>query len=209
VAALLVKTSRTAVFLALVGWASLAAQLVLSVQHQMRLGHSAAFGVFMYAGYYTILTNLFCAIVATAFVKPRASSSRWAAWREPWVVTAAAVSIVMVGLIFHVLLRAQYQPTGIAAVTNLIHHYIVPIVFAVFWWRTVPRGALVWGDVWRVFAYPAAYLVYVLMRGEVSGVYPYFFIDVRNLGYDGVLLNVAGMSALFIGAGVAFVAAKR
>jgi hypothetical protein len=60
-----------------------------------------------------------------------------------------------------------------------------------------------------VFAYPAAYLVYVLMRGEVSGVYPYFFIDVRNLGYDGVLLNVAGMSALFIGAGVAFVAAKR
>jgi len=138
-AALLVNQAL-ARLLAVTGWAALAVQLVLSVQHQMQLGHSAAFGVFMYTGYYTILTNLFCSIVATAFSVPRAPESRWAAWREPWVVTAAAVSIVMVGLIFHVLLRAQYQPTGIAAITNLIHHYIVPIVFAIFWWRAVPRG---------------------------------------------------------------------
>jgi hypothetical protein len=208
VAALLVN-QVTARLLAVIGWAALAVQLVLSVQHQMKLGHSAAFGVFMYTGYYTILTNLFCTIVATAFSVPRAPESRWSAWREPWVVTAAAVSIVMVGLIFHVLLRAQYQPTGIAAITNVIHHYIVPIVFAIFWWRVVPRGSLVWGDVWRVFAYPAAYLFYVLMRGEIGGVYPYFFIDVRNLGYVQVLVNASAISALFVGAGLAFVAAKR
>jgi len=67
----------------------------------------------------------------------------------------------------------------------------------------------VWGDVWRVFAYPAAYLVYVLMRGEIGNVYPYFFIDVRNLGYAQVFVNVSAISALFIGAGFAFVAAKR
>jgi hypothetical protein len=202
--------NRTAAWLlAVFGWAALGTQLVLSVQHQMSLGHSPGYGVFMYTGYYTILTNLFCTIVATAFSVQRAPESRWSAWREPWVVTAATVSIVMVGLIFHVLLRAQYQPTGIAAVTNLIHHYIVPVVFAIFWWRVVPRGSLVWGDVGRVFAYPAAYLVYVLMRGEIGGVYPYFFIDVRNLGYAQVLINASAISALFVGAGVAFIAAKR
>ncbi len=202
--------NRTAAWLlAVFGWAALGTQLVLSVQHQMSLGHSPGYGVFMYTGYYTILTNLFCTIVATAFSVQRAPESRWSAWREPWVVTAATVSIVMVGLIFHVLLRAQYQPTGIAAVTSLIHHYIVPVVFAIFWWRVVPRGSLVWSDVWRVFAYPAAYLVYVLMRGEIGGVYPYFFIDVRNLGYVQVLINASAISALFVGAGVAFIAAKR
>lgn len=199
----------TAWALSVVGWAALAVQLVLSVQMQVSRGHTVVYGVFMYAGYYTILTNLFCTLVATAFLLPRDEASRWAAWREPWVVTAAAVSIVMVGLIFHVLLREQYQPTGIAAVTNVIHHYGVPAVFAAFWWRIVPRGSLVWSDVWRVFAYPAAYLVYVLMRGEISGVYPYFFIDARTLGYVGVLVNALGISALFIGAGLAFVAAKR
>jgi len=203
------RTRALAIFLALIGWPALIAQLFASIAHQQQQGHSVAYGVFMYAGYFTILTNLFCTIVATAHSKNHAAESRWNIWREPWVITSAAMTIAMVGLVFHLLLRHQYQPTGVAALTNLIHHYIVPIVFAVFWWRTVPRGALVWGNVWRVFAYPAAYLVYVLMRGEVSGVYPYFFIDVRNLGYDGVLLNVAGMSALFIGAGVAFVAAKR
>ena len=207
-AALLVN-QLTARLLAMFGWAALAAQLVISVQHQMKLGHSAAFGVFMYTGYYTILTNLFCTIVATAFSAPREPGSRWTAWREPWVVTAAAVSIVMVGLIFHALLRAQYQPTGVAAITNVIHHYIVPVVFAIFWWRVVPRGSLVRGDVWRVFAYPAAYLVYILMRGEIGDVYPYFFIDVRNLGYAQVFVNVSAISALFIGAGFAFIAAKR
>ncbi|MFM7397065.1 MAG: Pr6Pr family membrane protein [Gammaproteobacteria bacterium] len=204
------KINRIAAWLlAAFGWVALGTQLVLSVQHQMSLGHSAGYGVFMYTGYFTILTNLFCTIVATAFCKPLTPESRWATWREPWVVTAAAVSIVMVGLIFHVLLRAQYQPTGIAALTNLIHHYIVPVVFAIFWWRVIPRRSLVWADVWRVFAYPAAYLVYVLMRGEIGGVYPYFFIDVRTLGYAAVLVNASAISALFIGAGLAFVAAKR
>jgi len=199
----------TAWLLAAFGWAALITQLVLSVQHQMRLGHSAAFGVFMYTGYYTILTNLFCTIVATAFCKSHAPGSRWAAWHKPWVITAAAVSIVLVGLIFHVLLRAKYQPTGVAAFTNVIHHYIVPIVFVIFWWRVVPCGSLVWSDVWRVFAYPATYLVYVLVRGELGGVYPYFFIDVRTLGYMAVFINASAISALVIGVGLAFVAAKR
>jgi hypothetical protein len=47
------------------------------------------------------------------------------------------------------------------------------------------------------------------MRGEIGGVYPYFFIDVRNLGYVQVLVNASAISALFVGAGLAFVAAKR
>jgi hypothetical protein len=147
--------------------------------------------------------------VATAFARPRSPPSHWLALREPWVVTTAAVSIVMVGAIFHVLLRHEYQPTGLSALTNLIHHYLVPAGFAVFWWFAVPRRSLMWSDIWRVFAYPTAYLVYTLMRGEVSGVYPYFFIDVSVIGYARALLNSVGISLIFIATGLVFVAAKR
>jgi hypothetical protein len=115
----------------------------------------------------------------------------------------------MVGAIFHVLLRHEYQPTGLSALTNLIHHYLVPAGFAVFWWFAVPRRSLMWSDIWRVFAYPTAYLVYTLMRGEVSGVYPYFFIDVSVIGYARALLNSVGISLIFIATGLVFVAAKR
>ena len=198
-----------AALLAVLGWCSLVAQCVLSIRLHMERGETAAWGLFIYAGYFTILTNLLCALVTTAYARAQASGPRWAALREPWVVTSAAVSIVMVGAIFHVLLRHEYQPDGLSALTNLIHHYIVPVGFAIFWWLVVPRSSLVWSDIWRIFAYPAAYLVYVLMRGEVGGVYPYFFVDVSVIGYARAFLNAAGISLLFIATGLAFVAAKR
>ncbi|NBR18202.1 MAG: hypothetical protein EBT81_10125 [Gammaproteobacteria bacterium] len=128
------RTRVLAIFLAVVGWPALVTQLFASIEYQQQRGHGVAYGVFMYAGYFTILTNLFCTLVATAHSKNHPAESRWTVWREPWVVTSAAMAIAMVGLVFHLLLRHQYQPTGIAALTNLIHHYIVPIVFLVFWW---------------------------------------------------------------------------
>lgn len=192
--------------LALVGWAALIVQCYLSVRTQQQLGHSAAYGVFMYAGYFTILSNAFCALVATACARNTPSLEFW---RQPWVVTAAATAIVMVGIVFHLLLSKTYQPTGLPAVTNLIHHYLVPTVFAVFWWRVVPRGALVWSDVWRVGAYPAAYLVYIAARGEMTGVYPYWFVDVATIGYANALRNSAGLAVVFGLASLMFVAVKR
>lgn len=192
--------------LAIAGWASLILQCYLSIKLQRQLGHTTAFGVLMYTGYFTILTNAFCALVATACGW---SIPRLVAWREPWVVTAAGASILLVGVIFFVLLRHQYEPTGLAALTNAVHHYLVPAVFTLFWWRVVPRGALVWGDVWRVFAWPAAYMVYIVARGEMTGLYPYFFIDVATLGYAQAFVNAIGLSAVFIGTGAAYVALKR
>jgi len=192
--------------LAIAGWASLILQCYLSIELQRQLGHTAAFGVLMYTGCFTILTNAFCALVATACGW---SIPRVVAWREPWVVTAAGASILLVGVIFFVLLRHQYEPTGLAALTNAVHHYLVPAVFTLLWWRVVPRGALVWGDVWRVFAWPAAYMVYIVARGEMTGLYPYFFIDVATLGYAQAFVNAIGLSAVFIGTGAAYVALKR
>ena len=87
--------------LAVIGWTALVLQCYLSIRTQQELGHSAAYGVCMYAGYFTILTNAFCALVATACAR---STPSLEFWRQPWVVTAAAMSIVMVGIVFHLLL---------------------------------------------------------------------------------------------------------
>lgn len=198
-----------AALLALLGFAALSTQLYLFVVTQITQGSTAARGLVLYFGYFTILTNLFCAIVATAIAKSPAAESRWQAWRQPWVVTAAAMAILMVGVIFHLLLSKQYQPTGISAVTNVIHHYIVPVGFTILWWRVVARGSLLWNDLPRIVAYPFAYLVYILFRGEVTGLYPYFFIDVPQIGYPQALLNAAGIGLAFVVVSAAFVAAKR
>ena len=42
---------------------------------------------------------------------------------------------------------------------------------------------------------PLLYVVYVLVRGHLTGLYPYPFIDVGALGLKYVLLNALGLCA--------------
>ena len=200
---------RFAAALAVLGWTALVLQAWISVNRHIALGNGAAYGVMMYTGYFTILTNAFCAMVATSLALGPQASANWRWWRRPEMITAAAVSILLVGVVYHLLLRAIHHPTGLEYACNIALHYLVPPLFVLLWWRIVPRGVLLWRDVWMTFAFPAAYAVYVFARGEIAGVYPYPFFDVTKIGYGAALLNAAGLSLAFIAVGLAFVALKR
>lgn len=203
------KLRRFAILLAILGWSAVLTQLYLSIEAEVRAGRGAAFGVLMYTGYFTLLTNILCAAVATACAWPRASSTRMAALREPWVVSAATLSIIMVGSIYFGLLRNMYNPQGVNFWVNSTLHYVIPPLFAIFWWQMVPRGALGVRDIARMLAYPVAYLLYLIVRGEATGLYPYFFIDVPQIGYTDALINAAGISLVFAVAAASMVFLKR
>ena len=201
-------TQNFAALLALVGGLALVVQSVLTVSHHMDEGRSLGFGVVMYTGYFTITTNALCALIALAFSPWFAADRRFATLREPWVVTCATASIVMVGLVYHLLLSRLFHQQGVQAICNAVLHYIIPPLFPILWWFAVPRNSLVWSDAWRVLSYPLGYLVYVVARGEATGLYPYFFIDVPRIGYAQALLNAAGLSVVFIAAGALLIAIK-
>ena len=200
---------RFAAALAVLGWTALVLQAWISVNRHIALGNGAAYGVMMYTGYFTILTNAFCAMVATALALGPKASANWRWWRQPDKVTAAAVSILLVGVVYHLLLRQIHHPIGLEYACNLALHYLVPPLFVLLWWLVVPRGALLWRDAAVAFAFPAAYAVYVFARGEMAGVYPYPFFDVAKIGYGAALRNAAGLSVAFIIVGFGFVALKR
>ena len=200
---------RLAVLLAVLGWAALMLQAWISITRHIALGNGAAYGVMMYTGYFTILTNALCAAVATAVALGARASPALQALRRPAFITAAAVSILLVGVIYHLLLRAIHHPVGLEYACNIALHYLVPPLFVSFWWLAVPRGVLVWRDLWLAFAFPAAYAVYVLARGEIAGVYPYPFFDVTKLGYSDVLRNAVGLSGVFVATGLTMLALKR
>ena len=200
---------RIAVLLAVLGWTALVLQAWISVTRHIALGNGAAYGVMMYTGYFTILTNALCAAVATAVALGARASPAFQALRRPAFITAAAVSILLVGVIYHLLLRAIHHPVGLEYACNIALHYLVPPLFVSFWWLAVPRGVLVWRDLWLAFAFPAAYAVYVLARGEIAGVYPYPFFDVTKLGYSDVLRNAVGLSGVFVATGLTMLALKR
>jgi uncharacterized membrane protein len=200
---------RLAVLLAVLGWTALVLQAWISVTRHIALGNGAAYGVMMYTGYFTILTNALCAAVATAVALGARVRPALQALRRPAFITAAAVSILLVGVIYHLLLRAIHHPVGLEYACNVALHYLVPPLFVVFWWLAVPRGVLVWRDLWLAFAFPAAYAVYVLARGEIAGVYPYPFFDVTKLGYSDVLRNAVSLSGVFVATGLTMLALKR
>jgi len=200
---------RFATGLAIVGWTVLLLQFYLTTTHQMAEGHGFWWGVVLYFGYFTLTTNAFCALVATAYALPEPWAVRWAQWRQPWVVTSAMASIVIVGSVYFLLLRHQYHPEGLQWVVDRFLHYLIPPAFVVFWWRAIPHGHLQWVHLPPMLGYPSAYFGYLLMRGEVTGAYPYFFIDVSRLGYGQVLVNAIGICVLFLGLVSLAIRAKR
>jgi hypothetical protein len=200
---------RYAATLALLGWLAMITQLYLNLTAQLEQGNSLAFGLLMYSGYYTILTNLFCAAVATACALTQTSARVGVLLRNVSVISAAAVSIFMVGVVYMVLLRNQHDPQGLQFLVNALTHYILPVGFVVFWFRVVPARSLEWADLPRLMVFPIVYLVYLALRGEVTGLYPYFFFDVARLGYAQASINAVGMAAGFVLVSSVFIAIKK
>lgn len=192
------NTRRFAAVLAAMGWWSLGTQLWLTTTREMAAGNGFLWGLVVYFGYFTLLTNAYCALVATAVAGGSRLSRGWDRWRQPWVVTGAMAAIVVVGSVFFVLLRQQFHPTGLQWVVDRCFHYVMPLAFVALWWRAVPRGSLHWGHLPPMMVYPSAYLGYLMVRGELIGQYPYFFVDVTRFGYFQVLLNSVGIALVFV-----------
>jgi hypothetical protein len=178
---------------ALLGWLALALQLVLTIQQQGNvLG-----ALWLWLGFFTITTNLLAAKVLTASaIGPCNPISRWL--EQPDVQSMTAMSIIVVGMIYNLMLRQLWHPQGWQLVADVMLHVVMPLLFLLHWWVVVPKAQLRWQHIGYWLLYPAAYLVYALARGAVNGWYPYPFIDVTTLGYPRVLLNAIGVLLAFV-----------
>jgi hypothetical protein len=197
---------RTLVVLA---WLTLALQFWLSLQGPLGRGEGIWPGIVSYLGYFTILTNGFCAFVMTAHVWPKWSGRFPAFLRRAGVATAAAASIFIVATVYHLVLRSTWTPEGLLIVTDFMLHTVVPAGYLIFWWTVVPRGALALRDVPRWLSWPAGYCVYAFARGALTGDYPYFFVDVGVIGYAAAVRNSAIILAAFAAVCAALVGLNR
>ena len=187
---------------ALLAWFALMLQLYLVIV-QSPPGLAMLGELITYFSFFTILTNLLVALVFTAV------AMRAAAFSSPSVQGGTAVYIAIVGIVYQLLLRQLWNPQGAQLLADMLLHAVIPLGYVVYWLIFAPRTGLRWMDavVWLV--YPGVYLVYVLARGAVSGLYPYPFVDVNVLGYAGVLARAAVLMAVFLGMGLLLVAVSR
>jgi hypothetical protein len=174
------------------GWAALLVQLGLTLTLVVAQGRGWPMGLVIYFGFFTVLTNLLAALVLTAWLlKPASAALRLLT--SPVTVTTAAAAITIVGLVYFFILRHTWKPEGAQFVADAALHYVMPVLFVVFWAWVVPAGSIGMARAPWLLVYPLVYLVYVFARGEVFGLYPYGFIDVTQLGYAAALRNAFGL----------------
>ena len=129
--------------------------------------------------------------------------------RRPGVATTAATAIIIVGVVYHLILAAQWEPQGIDLIVDTMLHTLLPIAFVLFWWRSVPRGAVAFAHIPGWIGYPAGYAVYVFVRGELVDSYPYPFVDVATIGYGPALRNAGGIAVVFVALAAILVGLNR
>lgn len=202
------KHARLTTLVALVAWVGVLLQLALSLQLAMANGKSVGDGLVIYLGFFTVLTNLLVAIsLSWPLLRPHSAPGRWL--QRPGVNSAITVSIAIVGLAYHLLLRHIWNPQGLQWLADVTLHYAVPLLCLVHWWFAVPPARMAWSAPLAWAAWPLAYLAYALLRGVWLQSYPYPFIDVLALGYPQTLLNSAGLLVVFLLLGIVLVAISR
>jgi hypothetical protein len=199
--------SRVFLFaIAVIAWLAVALQIFLTTEAVMRDGFSALYGIVKALSYFTILTNLLVAVVATSALTARAAENFFT---RPSTMSATAVYIAVVGIIYSLLLRALWEPSGLQLAVDVALHDAVPVLYVAYWVLYVPKGSLRWFDALRWLLYPLAYVLYTVVRGELTGDYPYPFANVAQLGYATVLANTALLLVVFFVLGLICVAAGR
>lgn len=142
--------------------------------------------------FFTIQSNLLVlAAAATLAADPARDGRLWRVLRLDGLL-----GITITGIVYATVLAGQVALEGVGVWLDAAFHYFCPTWTMVGWLLFGPRPRITWHTVGWAFAWPAAWVAYTLVRGGITGWYPYPFLDVTDLGYPAALRNVGFVLAL-------------
>ena len=138
--------------------------------------------------YYTMQTNFMITIWFTLAIvwhnKPESLEKITGALKG-----AFTLYITITFVIFAVLLQMFYPfPTGWAAFSNLVLHYITPIAFIFDWILTENKIKYKWTYILYWIVYPICYIIFAVIHGTITDNYIYYFFDINELGILGFVM---------------------
>lgn len=148
-----------------------------------------------FIGYFTVLANILIAWVAWTVALGRDRDTT--GWRTLRLTSLVAITVT--GLVHWFLLRPLLDLTGADYLADKLLHVVVPLLAVVGWFAFGPRGRVQGRDVLASLAFPIGWLVYTLVRGAITGFYPYPFLDADAEGYAAVSAVSLGIAVLFVG----------
>lgn len=169
----------------------------------------AGFYVSYYFSYFTVQSGMAgCAVFVLsglwALKKP--ANPVWLDMLRASITTYILVSGVVYALI-------TFQPANVAYAISIpwssqILHFWVPAIAVIDWFVDADKTRLPWRNLGLVLVFPVFWLIFTLIRGDLIGWYPYFFLDARQVSgpletllyYVLVVVVITGIAALLIAA---------
>ena len=165
---------------------------------------SIAETLFVYLGYFTVWANV---LIALAFTAPLLNPDRKLAdfFMRPAVRAALATYILMISVVYHMLIVPYWNPQGFTWLTATGLNTVMPILYIIDWLFFAEKRPIFYKHLpyWLIF--PTVYGVTSIIRGLLTNVYPYPFLNVAELGIGDVLFNMFGLVAVFAVVGPVFI----
>jgi len=165
-----------------------------------------SFGDFSLFTYHTLQTGLIVSIVAFLNIV-----SDWKGWKSHKVgevlriLNGGSVLWITVTMtIYHLFLSGYYRPEGIALIANTLLHYVTPVAAIIHWAIFEERSSyrsfypLLW------VLYPFGYAAVSVVRGELNGFYPYWFLNpsaeyhARIGSYTNLMIFILPVGTIFV-----------
>lgn len=178
----------------LLGWFSIIGQFVLIMQNRQ----TAVFEtIIRFFSFFTILANILVALYFTSRI-PIFNKISFRKIANKGTLTALTAFILVVGLVYQIILRSTWHPTGFQRIIDELLHSVIPLFVFLYWLLFADTAELKFQNCKNWLWFPIFYFVYVIIRGHFSNFYPYPFINVSEIGYFQVFINFLIISVCFL-----------
>lgn len=163
-------------------------------------------GIVDYLSYFTHVSNIVVAVVATMLARNPARRGRI----FDIVALDALVMMTVTAIVYNVLLAPGAPPlNGWERPSSDVQHIITPILTLVVFLGWGPRRRWTWRSPIAALIIPVIYGAWTLVHGAVVGAYPYGILDVVLHGYPAVLITIGMIMVLGILLGYTFLGLDR
>lgn len=167
--------------------------------------------------YYTNLSNYICLGIMVAClvqtIKINRKKQDELCTVLPLFKFLCVIMILVTFLVYNILLSSGKTASEyFSSPSNLLMHLILPLMFIADWIMFYEHGKVRWFYPLLSTIMPLVYVILILIRAGIIGaanisvkiLYPYFFLNVDNLGWGGFFAWIGILVAIFIFIGYIF-----
>lgn len=108
------------------------------------------------------------------------------------------INITITMVVFISLLSGTWEPSGVGAYSNLMHHYISPVLAILFLVLYERDSNTTFNDAKKWLVFPLGYLVFAIFICALTGDPVYPFLDIEHLGFGVVSLIVLAIFFFYL-----------